>query len=421
LNLGSLLRLAAVDVRPLRRREFRLLFAGQLVSVLGSYVTNVAVPFQVYELTRSSLAVGLLGAVELGPVLAFAFLGGALADARDRRRMVLLTQLAFSVLSGLLLVNALQPAPLLWPIYAVSALQGGLFALQRPSLDALLPRLVPAEEVTAAGALTVLRGTIGMIGGPALAGVLIAVAGLPVAYAVDVLSFAVSLAALAWMRATPPAPDAERPSLRGVLGGLRYAWSRPDLLGTYLVDLVAMFFGIPEALFPAIAAGLGGGPTALGLLFAAPAVGVLAATATSGWTARVHRQGRGVILAAIGWGAAITAFGLAGSLPVALLGLAVAGGADGISGIFRMSIWNRTIPDALRGRLASIELVSYTSGPLLGNTESGLVAALAGVRASVVSGGLLCIAGCAACALLLPGFRAFDDRRPPSGGTAAIS
>ncbi len=413
MSLGSLLRLATIDVRPLRRRDVRVLFSGQLVSILGSQVTFVAVPFQVYLLTHSSLAVGLLGAVELGPVLAFAFLGGTLADARDRRSMVLLTELAFAVLSALLLANALLPAPLLWPIYAVAAVQAGLFALQRPSLDSLLPRLVPPEEITAAGALTMLRGTVGLVAGPALAGVLIAAAGPPVAYAVDVVTFAASLVALALMRATPPAPDAERPSLRRVAEGLRYARSRPDLLGTYVVDLVAMFFGMPEALFPAIAAGLGG-PRVLGLLFAAPAVGVLVVTATSGWTGRVHRCGWGVIAAAAAWGVAIAAFGLAGSLPVALLCLAAAGAADAVSGIFRMSIWNRTIPDALRGRLASIELLSYSSGPLLGNTESGLVAAFAGVRASVVSGGLLCVAGCALCALLLPGFRAFDDRRPPA-------
>ena len=408
-GIGALLRLATIDVRPLRRRDFRLLFGGQLVSFLGAQVTFVAVPFQVYQVTRSSLAVGLLGLVELGPVLGFAFLGGALADARDRRLMVLITELAFAVTSGLLLGNALLAAPQLWVIYAVAALQAGLFALQRPSLDSLLPRLVPPEELTAAGALNMLRGTVGLVAGPAVAGLLIATAGLPVAYGVDLVSFAVSLAALALMRAAPPPLDAERPSLRRVAEGLRYARSRPDLLGTYAVDMVAMFFGMPEALFPAIAARLGG-PGILGMLFAASAAGSMLAMTTSGWTGRVHRQGWGVILAATAWGVAITGFGLAGSLPVALVFLTAAGAADAVSGIFRGSIWNRTIPDSLRGRLASVELLSYSTGPLLGNVESGGVAALFGVGVSVVSGGLLCVAGCLVCALLLPGFRAVDVR-----------
>ena len=418
--LRALLRLATVDVRPLRHRDFRLLFAGQLVSFLGTQVTFVAVPYQLYQLTHSSLAVGLLGLVELGPVLGFAFLGGALADARDRRLMVLLTEVAFVVASGLLLGNALLPVPRVWVIYAVAAVQAGLFALQRPSLDALLPRLVPPSEVVAAGALNGLRGTVGLLVGPALAGVLIAVAGLPVTYALDVLSFAVSLAALALMRAVPPPPGAELPSLRGVVDGLRYAVRRPDLLGTYVVDLIAMFFGMPNALFPAIAARLGG-PAVLGLLYAAPAAGSMVAFATSAWTGRVHRQGWGVILAATAWGAAITAFGLSGALPVALVTLAAAGAADALSGIFRMTVWNRTIPDSLRGRLASIELLSYSTGPLMGNVESGAVATLFSVQVSIVSGGLLCIAGCLACALLLPGFRAFDLRKWTPGAGDAIS
>jgi MFS family permease len=418
--LGKLLRAATVDIRPLRRRDFRLLFIGQLVSFFGSMITYVALPFQIFQLTRSPFAVGALGLVELGPLLAFAFLGGALADARDRRAMVLLTELAFTLMSALLAGNALLPHPQLWLLYAVAAITAGLSALQRPSLDALLPRLVEREQITAAGALNSLRGTASMVLGPALAGVLIAAAGLPITYAVDVLTFGVSLVALAMMRAVPPPLGAARPSLRRVVEGLRYARGRPDLIGTYAVDMVAMLFGMPSALFPAIAAGLGG-PAVLGLLYAAPAVGSLVAAATSGWTNHVHRQGWGILLAAAGWGAAIAAFGFASSLPVALLCLALAGGADMISGIFRSAIWNRTIPDELRGRLASIELLSFSSGPLLGNAEAGIVAALTSLRVSIVSGGLLCVVGCAVCALLLPGFRAFDAREWTSRGPGGIS
>jgi MFS family permease len=224
-----------------------------------------------------------------------------------------------------------------------------------------------------------------------------------------VATFLVSLLALAAMRAVPPPPGAVQPSLRGVLEGLRYARSRPELMGTYLVDIVAMLFGMPVALFPALAASLGG-PSVLGLLYAAPSVGALLATATSGWTARVHRHGLAVIFAASAWGLAVTALGFARGLPVALLCLALAGAADMVSGLFRNTIWNQTIPDALRGRLASIEMVSYMTGPLLGNVESGAVAALAGVSASVVSGGVLCVLGVLVCAIGLPGFRRYDAR-----------
>jgi MFS family permease len=291
----------------------------------------------------------------------------------------------------------------------VAAVMGALDALQRPSLTALLPRLVDREELAAAGALGALQTTFGMVAGPALAGVLIAIAGLRSAYLVDVATFLVSLACLARMRAVPPPPDAEAPSLRRIGEGLRYARSRPDLIGTYLVDIVAMLFGMPMALFPAIAQGLGG-PGVLGLLFAAPAAGSFVFSATSGWTGRVHRHGMGVIVAAVIWGAAITGFGVVGSLPAALALLALAGAADSMSGLFRSLIWNRTIPDSMRGRLASIELLSFSIGPTTGNFEAGLVAALAGVRASVVSGGLLCVVGCIACAVALPAFRRYDDR-----------
>jgi MFS family permease len=381
--------------------------AGQLVSYLGTQFTVVALPFQVFQLSHSPFALGLLGLVQLGPVLACAVWGGALADARDRRLMVLATEAAFLLISALLAVNAALPGPALWAIFLLAAVQGGLFALQRPSLEALLPRLVSREELTAAGALRIIGGTAGSLLGPPAAGLLIAASGVTLTYAVDVASFGISLVALWLMRAVPPPAGAEPASLRRVIEGLRYAWSRKDLLGTYLTDMVAMFFGMPTALFPAIAAGLGG-PAVLGLLWSALAVGGALALVTSGWTSRVRRQGWGVILAATSWGVGVTLFGLTASLPVALLGLALAGACDSISGIFRTAIWNRSVPDALRGRLAAIEMVSYSSGPLLGDFESGTVASLLSVRVSVVSGGLLCVAGCLVCALLLPAFRRYE-------------
>jgi MFS family permease len=403
----SWLRLAVVDTRPLRRREFRLLFLSRSVSFAGTMVTFVAIPYQVFQLTRSPVAVGLLGLVELLGLLLTALVGGALADARDRRAMVRATELALAVLSAVLAVNAELDRPRVWVLFAVAAAIAALEGLQRPSLDALLPRLVPREELTAAGALGALQNGAAMIGGPALGGLLIAAAGLPAAYAVDVASFALALLLLWRMHAVPPPPEADRPSLRGVLDGLRYARSRPELLGTYLVDLAAMVFGMPMALFPAIAARYGG-PGVLGLLYAAPSAGALLANATSGWTARVRRHGLAILVAAGVWGVGVAGFGVAGPLWLALGLLAAAGAADMVSGLFRMTIWNQTVPDRLRGRLAGIELLSYASGPALGNLEAGAAAALVGVRASVVSGGLLCVAAVALLALAMPAFRSYD-------------
>ncbi|MCA1646532.1 MAG: MFS transporter [Chloroflexi bacterium] len=405
--MPDLLKLARLDLSPLRRRDFRLLFVGQLISFMGSQITYVAVPYQVYQLTHSPLMVGLLGVAELIPVLALSMVGGAIADARDRRAVVLTTEIAFTLLSALLLLNALLPEPLLWAIFALAAAQAGLYALQRPALDAILPRLVERADLTAAGSLNELRGTFGMLAGPAIGGLLIVIAGLPPTYGVDVVSFGASLIALWLMRGVAPPDGGERASVRGVLEGLRFAAQRPVLIGTYVVDLVAMFFGMPQALFPAIAESMGG-PTVLGLLYAAPALGALLATATSGWSAHVRRHGLAILVAATVWGLAIIGFGLATTPLVAVVLLAMAGGADAISGIFRQVIWNYTVPDALRGRLASIELVSYSTGPALGNAESGLIAGAFSIPVSVISGGVLCVLGCALCALLLPAFRAYD-------------
>jgi MFS family permease len=381
-----------------------------LVSFFGSMITVVAFPFQVYQLTHSVLLVGLLGVLEFAAILLFAMLGGALADASDRRSMVLLTEVGLMVCSLILAGNAALPNPQVWILFAITVVWGGLDAVQRPSLDAMLPRLVDRHELAAAAALNSMRGTLGQILGPALGGVLLATIGLPLTYMVDVATFVAGLACLWLMRAVPPPVNAERPSLKRVVEGLRYAKSRPELIGTYAVDIIAMFFGMPMALFPAIAQGLGG-PSVLGMLYAAPAVGSFLFSATSGWTNRVHRHGMGVIVAAIVWGLAIIGFGLAPGLIAALVFLALAGAADMMSGVFRSVIWNQTIPDSLRGRLASIEMLSYTSGPALGNFEAGLVASLVNIRFSIISGGVLCVVGCILCALALPAFRNYDSGR----------
>lgn len=419
-GIRRLVRLAAIDLGPLRRRrDFRLLFFGQGLSFFGSMLTYVAIPYQAYDLTGSTVVLGLLAAVELPPILVAAFLGGALADAVDRRRLVQLAELGLMACTALLLVNSLLAEPRLWVLFALGAVMAGLVGIQRPPLDAMEPRLVPRDELAAASALGSFRMNAGMVAGPPVGGVLIATVGLPATFAVDLASFTVSLLVLNLMRAMPPPPEGARPSLRGIVEGVRYARSRPELLGSYGVDFVAMFFGMPMALYPAFAAEFGGAEV-LGLLYAAPSAGALVATLTSGWTGRVHRHGLAVIVAALGWGVGITGLGLAPSLWLACLALAFAGACDMVSGIFRSVIWNQTIPDRLRGRLAGIEQVSYSSGPLLGDLEAGLVAAVAGVRASIVSGGVLCVAGVGLLALALPAFRRYDARvhgRP--GGTGA--
>src|SRR5438270_1894019 len=403
-------RTLALDLTPLRRsREFRLLFAGQAVSFFGSMMTFVAVPWQVFQITKSSFAVGMLGVAEFAPIFLMAFVGGALADAVDRRRMVRITEGLIAALTVVLIFNSLLARPRVWVIFTATALFAALNALQRPSLDALVPRLVPAGQMPAAIALRSLSSIIGMIGGPALGGLLVTTLGPATTYSVDLATFAASLVALWLMRAAPPPPDADRPSLRSITEGLRYARGRPELLGTYLIDINAMFFGMPMALFPAIADGFGGGAS-VGLLYAAPAAGALCVTLTSGWAKRVNRHGLAVALAAASWGMAIVAFGFAPTLWAAVLCLAWAGASDLVSGLFRSIVWNQTIPDRLRGRLAGIEMVSYTTGPLLGNAESGAVAGLFGVRASIVSGGVLCVAGTALLSLLLPAFLRYDGR-----------
>lgn len=414
--LRRLLAAAALDITPFRRhRDFRLLLIGQTVSLLGGQITYVAIPYQVYRLTHSTVVVGLIGLAEIIPVLGLAFLAGALADALDRRRMVRLTEFGLALVSAILVANALLPIPQVWLIFLAAAAAAGLDALQRPSLDAMMPRLVDRDEITAAGALESLRFNLGGIVGPAAGGVLIASIGLPATFALDVISFVGSLTALSLMRAIPPPLEAERPSIRRVVEGIRYARGRPDLMGTYLVDMVAMFFGMPEALFPALAVRFGG-PGVLGLLFAAPAVGSLIAIATSGWSNHVYRYGRAIVLAAAAWGLAVVGLGLSVSLPGALLFLALAGAADMVSGLFRSAIWNRTIPDSLRGRLASIEMLSYSTGPAFGNLEAGAVAAIFSLRASILSGGALCVLGSAALAFALPAFWRFDIRDHASHG-----
>ena len=398
-----------LDFSPLRHsREFRLLYLGQSITFFGSMMTFVALPWQVFQLTKSSLVVGMLGVVEFIAVLFMGFVGGALADYMDRRLMVRLTEAALAAGSIVLIINALLAHSSVLVLFVCAAIFAALTSLQRPSLEALIPRIVKSEQMPAVAALQAFRGSVAMIGGPAVGGLLVVTFGPALAYSADLFTFIVSLIALALMQAVPPPPEADRPGLKSIIEGLRYARSRQELLGTYLVDMNAMFFGIPMALFPAIAESYGG--ASVGFLYAAPAAGSLVVSLLLGWTNRIHRHGLAVGIAAACWGLAIVAFGFAGRLWLALLCLAVAGASDMISGVFRMIIWNQTIPDHLRGRLAGIELISYHTGPMLGNAESGIVASIFGIRPTVVSGGILCVLGTGLLLLALPRFRNYDGR-----------
>jgi MFS family permease len=407
--LRRILGAMAMDLTPLRvSRDYRLLYTGQFVSAFGSAISYVVLPWQVYQLTKSTFAVGMLGVAEFVPMFAMAFVGGALADYIDRRRLVMLAEAVMAVLCGVLVFNSLLPQPRLWALILIASLFAACSAVHRPAIEALTPRIVSVELMPAVSALGALGHSATFIVGASLAGLVTAKLGAAAGYACDAATFIASLVMLLLMRAVPPPEAADRPSLRSIKDGLLYARGRQELLGTYLIDIIAIFFGMPMALFPAIAERLGS--ASVGLLYAMPAVGAMLATLTSGWMEKVNRHGRAIALSVVVWGAAIIGFGFATNLWAALLCLVAAFAADMVSGMFRMTIWNQTIPDHLRGRLASIEMISYMTGPYLGNAEAGLVASLFGLRAAVVSGGVLCVIGAGILTLFLPGFIRYDGR-----------
>jgi MFS family permease len=400
-----------LDTTPLREsRDFRLLFYGGTVFYLGGMVSYVAVPYQLYHLTHSNFAVGALGIVELVPLVAFGLYGGALADHADRRLLLITTGIAQLALTCGLLANAFLPSPRVWLIYLIGALLSAAQSLQRPSREALVPRTVRHDQLTAASAVSSLGRDASVLAGPTIGGLLIQLVGVGWCYAVDVVGLTVAAGLFAMMRPYPAVDRSNPPSLAGIVEGLRYAVGRRDLLGTYVIDIVAMVMAMPIVLFPALASEVFQTPAMLGLLYSAESVGSLLITATSGWTSRVHHHGRAVVISAAVWGSAIGLVGVAPNVWWALLALMVAGGGDMVSGIFRATIWNQTIPDSMRGRLAGIEMLSYSLGPLGGQARSGLVADAWSVRGAIASGGLLCVGGVALTAGLLRGFWSYDAR-----------
>ncbi|MGP8064757.1 MAG: MFS transporter [Acidimicrobiales bacterium] len=408
-----------IDTGPLRTHPpYRRLWSGYLVSTFGSEITLVAVPFQVYRMTHSTLDVGLVSLAQLGPLLVGSFGGGAIADAFNRRRLLVVTQLLLAATSLGLALNAHAARPALWAVFVASAAAAGISGVDGPTRTALVADLVERDSLTQAMALWQLMFSLNIVAGPALAGVLIGRFGLAAAYWVDVATFAVSLVSI--LRLSFPATTVVRQLLTpaAFLGGLRYLARHQVLQAVYLVDLNAMVFGMPRALFPALAVlRFHGGAETVGLLYAAPGAGALLGAASAGWVTTVRRQGLAVLVAVAAWGLAITAFGFATALGLALVLLVAAGAADVISAVFRSTILQLEAPEELRGRLQAVQTAVVTGGPRLGDLESGAVAAAIGVANSVIAGGAICLVGVAVLAQRLPHFASFvAHRRAPGGG-----
>ncbi|HEV8402056.1 MAG TPA: MFS transporter [Candidatus Limnocylindrales bacterium] len=385
-----------LDTAPLRRdRDFRWLWSGQVVSGMGNQISRIALPYQVYVLTGSTLAIGILSLFQLVPILVFALGAGSLADVMDRRRLLLLTQTALAACSLALVWLALQGSPPVILLFIIAAAAAGLGAVDQPARASSVPRLVPPERLSSAIALNQLNFQLASIVGPALGGILIATVGLAGAYAVDVVSFLAAIVALLAIAPLPPLGAVSRPGLAAINEGLAYVRRRRAILGSFVIDLDAMIFGMPTALFPVLALDVfGTGAVGFGLLAAAPAVGAFVGALLSGWVSGVRRTGRAILLAVVGWGLAITAFGLVTvSFPLALVFLAIAGAADVFSAVFRSALVQLETPDGLRGRVTSIHTLVVTGGPRLGDLEATVVAALTTPQFAVVSGGIACVIG----------------------------
>lgn len=384
-----------VDVTPLKESvEYRWLYSGMAFAWFGRQLTVVAVPYQLYDLTQSTLAVGLLGVAQFVPLLATSLIGGAIADAVDRKRLLVLSQIALALTALGLMWNSLADVPLVWPLYVLGGINAGIAAVDSPTRAAALPGIVGRKLLTSALALNQTLGNVAKAVGPALGGVAIAIAGLPATFALESTLFVVAALFMAPLPQLRPVGGGRKAGVASIMEGLHFLRDRRLLLATFAVDLNATVFGMPRALFPAIGTDiLAGGAGVVGLLYAAPGTGALLGAVTSGWVPRVVRQGRAVIIAVILWGLALTVFGFTSSVTIAVVALAVAGAADVISAIFRNTILQLSVPDSLRGRLSGVHIAVVSGGPRLGDLEAGAVAALTSVRFSVVSGGIGCVLG----------------------------
>lgn len=397
-----------VDTKPLRvSRDFRLLFVGQAVSYLGGMITMAALPYQVFHATHSSVDVGLLGLAQLGPMLFCGLVGGALADAIDKRTLLLLLGVGAMVISGVLALNASLSHPQIWALYVLGVLSTGIGALIFPVMRSLLPLLLDAELRPAGFTLQATYGSFGMMAGPAVGGLLIGAFGLKAAYAVDVVTYVVALLVYSRIAPSPPVGTGDASTRASIFEGIRFLRGHSLVISIFGIDLLAMVFGMPRALFPALAERLHAGPLFYGLLLSSVAAGAFIASLTSGWTSRIRRYGRAVVFSVCVWGGAIAVAGFVHTPALVLLALVVAGGADMISGVYRSTIAAAVTPDELRGRVSGVEFAVYASGPTLGDVEAGLVGGLVSVPFAIVSGGLACIAAALLFGALVPGFASY--------------
>lgn len=398
------------DTRPLKASpEYRRLWAGQSLSAIGSQMTAVALPFQVYDLTHSTLAVGALGLTTFVPLIVLGVLGSTLADAFDRRKLVLVTSSGLTVVALLLAVQAVLDLRNLALLYLLSVLHSCLFALDQPARRAFIPRLLPAEHLPAAGALSQLSFQASMTIGPLVAGVVIATAGLEAAYVLDAATFLIGLYAVLRLGAMPPRAAAKAQAWPRWWTACVSPMRHPLIAAVFLVDLNAMVLGAPRALFPALAeTRFDGGSQTLGMLYAAPAVGGILASVFSGWLGRTRRQGRAMMVAGGLWGLVLIGFGLSTALWVAMLMLMVAGACDVVSDVFRTTVLQVSTPDQLRGRLSGLDFVVSAAGPRLGELRSGAVAQFTSPVIGVVSGGISCVVGAVILACTFPALRRYD-------------
>ncbi len=361
---------------------------------MGSQLTLVAVSFQAYSLTHSTLVVGLIGLAQLFPLLAGALWGGALADAMDRKKVLVLTQVAMAVAVGGLVVNASLVHPAVWPLFVCSGAGAGLQGIDWPARRAALPMLVEERDVTAAIALQTSSQQLALVAGPALAGVLIATIGLSAVYGIDVASYGFALVAALLLPALVPQGGGTPMGLRSMAEGFSYLRGQKLLSATYWIDLNAMIFGMPRAVFPALGAGLfGGGAGVVGLLYAAPGAGSLIGSLFTGWCGRVRHQGRAIAVCVTIWGVTIALFGIIPVLWIGLTLLALAGAADVVSAVFRQAVQQRAVPEHLQGRLSGTFFAVVAGGPRLGDAETGVAAAIGGPQFAVWSGGVACVVG----------------------------
>jgi MFS family permease len=399
-----------VDLTPLRvSKQYRRLYIAGFVTALGSQATYITVPFQLKNLTHSPLEVGALGLVELVPLVVFGLYGGVLADRLNRRRLIISMEQLLMASTAVLLINALLKHPQVWVLYADAVVAAGASSLQRPSIEALNQMFVPHELQRAASTLANIRYTTASIIGPALGGLVAVAVGPASVYAANLVTFACSLLLLFSLRTTVASPSFDGGDIAAMTSGLRYALSRPDIVGTYVIDLLAMILAFPVVMLPFVAERFHE-TYALALLLCGLPAGALLATLTSAWTRKVHRYGRAVIFAAALWGLGIALFGYSASMWLVLLGLAIGGGADAISGIFRTTMWNESIPPEMRGRMAGIEMISYSLGPTAGQFRAGVMAAWTTLRFSLTFGGLACTGSVGVVAAALPTLWTFDAR-----------